>query len=143
MHMKLSHIGLCVGDLDRARRFYCEGLGFVEVSSLSVQGEPAATLLQLSDVDLEAVYLERDGVRLELLHYRRPGTATVPVPRAMNAPGLTHLSFRVADVGATVATLLGYGGTLIADSQVELPNVGIVAAFMLDPDGTRIELVRE
>lgn len=142
MRVELSHIGLCVADLERARRFYCQGLGFTEESTLSVQGEPAASLLQLPDVDLQAVFLQRDGVRLELLYYRRPEAVPSVVPRPMNVAGLTHLSFRVADVDATVAALVSLGGTVIPSSRVELPDVGVVAVFVLDPDGTRIELVR-
>ena len=41
--------------------------------------------------DLEAVYLERDGWRIELLYYRVPGALGSGDPAAMNARGLTHL----------------------------------------------------
>lgn len=142
MGLTLTHIGLCVADLSRARRFYCDGLGFSEVSKIEVAGEPAATLLELAEVDLEAVYLERDGFRLELLHYRNPGVAATAVPRPMNVPGLTHLSFRVDDVDATAERLCLLGGTLLPGTRIELPGLGAVAAFVVDPDGTRIELVR-
>lgn len=128
-------------DLARARSFYTEGLGFVEVSSLQVSGEPAASLLQIPGVDLEAVYLERDGVRIELLHYRKPGVIEVGAPRPMNEPGLTHFSFQVDDVEATAEKLTGLGGRSLPETRVEISGVGVVAMFVLDPDGTRIELV--
>ena len=35
----LSHIGLCVSDLERSLRFYCEGLGFEEKTPYRVGNE--------------------------------------------------------------------------------------------------------
>ena len=31
MTVSFSHLGICVSDLDRSLRFYCEGLGFEPV----------------------------------------------------------------------------------------------------------------
>jgi catechol 2,3-dioxygenase-like lactoylglutathione lyase family enzyme len=35
---RFSHLGLCVADLERSLRFYRDGLGFRERSSLDVGG---------------------------------------------------------------------------------------------------------
>ena len=35
---RLSHIGICVSDLARSQRFYCEALGFEVLSSLEISG---------------------------------------------------------------------------------------------------------
>jgi len=138
---RLSHLGLCVADLDRARRFWCEGLGFREVGALRVAGEPSATLLELPDVELDAVYLERDGVRLELLHYPTPGHTGTPEARPMNALGLTHLSFRVEDVPETAAALVALGARERPGTRVGNPEFAAGAVFLTCPDGSRIELV--
>jgi hypothetical protein len=61
-------------------------------------------------VKLEAVYLQRDGFVLELLHYAAPGVTGDRAPRAMNALGLTHLSLRVADIDRVVQQLAAAGG---------------------------------
>lgn len=128
-------MGLCVADLDRSVRFYRDGLGFREVARLDVTGDAAETLLQLSDLDLGAVFLERDGVRIELLHYRAPGHRGTGEPRPMNALGLTHLSLRVDDLPATLAALEAAGGRVLRATRTER------AVFVVDPDGIRIELV--
>ena len=138
---RFSHLGLCVADLARARRFWCEGLGFREVGTLRVAGEPSARLLELPGVELDAVYLERDGVRLELLHYPTPGTTGTTEPRPMNALGLTHLSFRVEDVGATTAALVALGAHERVGTRVGNPELAAGAVFLTCPDGARIELV--
>jgi catechol 2,3-dioxygenase-like lactoylglutathione lyase family enzyme len=137
---RLSHVGICVSDLERSLRFYREGLGFREVGALDIGGEPSATLLELPDVALRARYLERDGVRIELLHYPRPG-ATGGGARPMNALGLTHLSFRVSDLDAALARLLALGGVALDHTRVANAALGMQAVFLTDPDGTRIELV--
>ncbi len=137
----VSHIGLCVADLPRAERFYVEGLGFAREAALHVAGEPSSQLLDLSDVDLHAVYLLRDGVRIELLHYVAPETLEPEAPRPMNARGLTHLSLRVDDLEQELDRLSALGARVLPTSRIA-PHPGTGAVFVLDPDGTRIELVQ-
>ena len=98
---RLTHVGLCVSDLARSRRFYEEGLGFSFEHELTVTGEPTDTLLRLRGTDLRAIYLTRDGVRIELLYFASPAAPPART-RVMNERGLTHLSFRVADIDALV-----------------------------------------
>jgi glyoxylase I family protein len=141
MIQRLSHLGLCVADLERSLRFYCEGLGFREAGALDLAGEPSATLLQLPGVTLRARWLERDGVRLELLHYPTPGARGDGRARAMNERGFTHLSFRVADVDATATRLEALGGRRLAHTRIDNPRLGMRALFVLDPDGARLELI--
>ena len=139
--LRLTHVGLCVSDLSRALAFYRDLLGFTVLGELQMAGEPTATLLGLPDVDLHAVYVERDGVRIELLHYRRPGVVEGTAPRPMNAPGLTHLSLRVEDLPGLLDRLRSAGVRVLEDRRIDLPAVPAGAAFVCDPDGTLIELV--
>jgi catechol 2,3-dioxygenase-like lactoylglutathione lyase family enzyme len=138
---RLTHIGICVRDLDRSLRFYRDLLGFRFEHELQVAGEPTDTLLQLRGTDLHAVYLTRDDVRIELLFFASPALAERPV-RVMNEPGLTHLSFRVADLDATVAALRDGGVTVIEGTILRFPEFGAAACFVRDPDGQLIELVQ-
>ncbi|MFP6563863.1 MAG: VOC family protein [Myxococcota bacterium] len=138
-----SHIGVCVRDCAASLRFYCEGLGFREVGALEVEGAPSDTLLELEGVKLRAVYLERDGQRLELLDFRAPGSVGAGEPREMNRRGLTHLSFRVSDADAVALKLAELGGRILEATRTRAPDFDAVALFVLDPDGTRIELVQQ
>lgn len=138
----LSHIGLCVSELETSRRFYCDQLGFRAVHSLDVSGDEAEKLLELPNLDLQAVYLERDGVHLELLHYREPGHRGEGVVRPMNALGLSHLSLRVDDLEACLVGLRAAGVRVLEQTRIANPRQGMAAAFVVDPDGTRIELVQ-
>lgn len=139
---RMAHIGICVTDLERSTRFYRDGLGFQWRSEFRVQGEPSDTLLQLRDVDLHAVYLERDGTRIELLYYASPTAVGDGTTRPMNARGLTHLSLRVDDLDATVRDLERAGASVVRASRIDIPGFDVAAVFLTDPDGTLIELVQ-
>jgi len=139
--VRLTHIGICVSDLQRSLRFYRELLGFRLEHELHVEGEPSDTLLRLRGVTLDAVYLQRDGVRIELLRFASP-----PAPparsRSMHEHGLTHLSFRVADMDATLAALRAAGERVLEETVVRIPQFQAAACFVVDPDGQLIELVQ-
>lgn len=140
---KVSHIGVCVSDLERSIRFYCDVLGFVRSETMAdvhVEGEPSDTLLKLRDVKLDAVYLERDGFRLELLHYERPRSPARAPERSMNDLGFTHLSVQVPDVKLVLEKLEALGVAIDRDTVIEFGGM-TVAAFVRDPDGLGIELV--
>ena len=84
---RLSHLGLCVADLERSLHFYTDVFGFKEDSTrprLSLQGGMAAQLLEIPEVSLTAVYLLRDGLCLELLHYPDPGASGDAAPKEMS-----------------------------------------------------------
>jgi glyoxylase I family protein len=140
--LRLTHIGICVSDWERSLRFYRDALGFTYLSELQIAGEPTNTLLQLDNVELRALYLERDGTRIELLHFASPGHHGDTQPRPMNQLGLTHLSLRVDNLAATLEALQQAGAQILDRSRIDIPAFNAAAVFITDPDGTLIELVQ-
>jgi lactoylglutathione lyase len=131
----VTHVGLCVTDLERAERFYVEGLGFTRLRELSPPDGVTAKLLRIArPVGLTAVYLGLGDFVLELLHFDRPAEQQRG-ERTVTEPGLTHLSISVADVAATAQRLADHGGMVLADTDVQ------VAVLVRDPDGQILELV--
>jgi lactoylglutathione lyase len=131
-----NHVGLCVTDLARSRRFYEELLGFTFRNELAVPDGPTGKLLRITPpVGLSAVYLERDGFVLELIHFAREGNAPRR-ERHFTEPGLTHLSISVDDLAATCAQVIELGGEVLADT-----DLGGLAVMIRDPDGQLIELL--
>ena len=140
--LHLTHIGICVSDWERSLSFYRDVLGFKYLSELQVAGEPTNTLLQLDNVELRAIYLERDGTRIELLHFASPGHRGDGQPRPMNQLGLSHLSLRVDNLAATRQELEKAGVRILEHTRIDIPAFEAAAVFIADPDGTLIELVQ-
>jgi len=136
---RISHLGVCVSDLARSLAFYTEGLGFREVGRLALDGEESSRLLELPGVRFQAVYLECDGVIVELLHYDEPQAQGDGAARSMNARGLTHISLAVDDLDALLERIPALGGRVLGHTRLD--NPGSSALFVLDPDGTRLELL--
>jgi catechol 2,3-dioxygenase-like lactoylglutathione lyase family enzyme len=130
-----NHVGHCVTDLARSRRFYEDVLGFELEREITPPDEGSAKLLGLAPpLGMTACYLRRDGLVLELLHYADKETVTRP-PRVMNETGLTHLSVSVDDIAQTCARVREHGGEVLDDTDI---GVGI---FVRDPDGQLLELL--
>ncbi|ORV86197.1 VOC family protein [Mycolicibacterium iranicum] len=138
--IRLTHVGLCVRDIAYSTEFYCAALGFEKVGEMHVSDSATARLLDVTGLVLDLVYLQRDGFRLELLGYAEPGTTGRAEPRAMNALGFTHLSFRVDDVDAVTGDVVQHGGHLLADRSVAFDG-GNRGVMLTDPDGNLLELI--
>ena len=138
-----SHIGICVSDLDRSLRFYCDGLGFVAAESFTI-GNDFARLMDLEGVDLRSQYIRREGLSIELLSFVSPPTLGEAIRRPVNQLGLTHLSFRVDDVDAVAADIASLGGAVHDETRTTFELGGgqvMDFVYCTDPDGTRIELM--
>lgn len=131
----VNHVGLCVADLDRSRRFYTELLGFAPDGELRPPDVPTAALLGLDPpLGVHVAYLRLGAFRLELIAYTERAVQP-PRRRTMDEPGLTHLSIGVDEPQAVAARAAELGG-----SVVEGTDVGM-AVFVRDPDGQLIELL--
>jgi lactoylglutathione lyase len=130
----VNHIGLCVTDLERSRRFYEEVLGFEPERTLTLPDEAVTDFLAIeAPVNVTAVYLRRGPFLLELLHYDRPGNPPA-TGRVFNEPGLTHISVSVDDLDGALAGVVDHGGEIVTS----LPGM---AAIVRDPDGQLVELL--
>jgi catechol 2,3-dioxygenase-like lactoylglutathione lyase family enzyme len=143
MHVqRLTHLGICVSDLERSLRFYRDVLGCKEVGRLALDGGMVDVLNGMQDAKVRAVYLERDGWRLELMAYPEPGWLGPQEPRPMNQLGLTHLSLRVDDLDAVCARLQEAGGGVLDATRIGEPGAPVRVVMAHDPDGLRLELIQ-
>lgn len=118
--MTLEYTGIRVRDLDRARRFYTEGLGLRSVG----QGRMAA------GGRWEALEDPTTHAQLELNFYPDQ-------PPYREGDELDHLGFRVPDLTAALERLVALG------AKVRIPPFQegeVRLAFLSDPDGVWIEL---
>ena len=120
MEMKLELVPIPVGDVDRAKAFYVERLGFVE------------------DVDVRPA----DGVRVVQL--TPPGSACsigmgtgLPAYDDMAPGAIKGLHLVVADIEQARADLVGRG---VDVGEVVDVGGGVKYAWLTDPDGNTLTL---
>ena len=131
-----NHTGQVVTDLERSKRFYQEVFGFKFWYEIKPPDEATAKLNCLKPpLGMTASYLTLDGLVLELLHYSADGAVAPYRARAMNEPGLTHLSISVDDVRAAAEKAIEFGAAIIEESDLGH------ALFIRDPDGQLLELL--
>lgn len=136
-----SHVGICVSDLDRSMRFYCDGLGFEPAERYDLDSTQMPGLDRSLEIEgpltVQSQMIVNGAMKVELLGY--PGRAPEGVPSTSRGLlGLTHLSFNVEKVDSAAARLVEHGGTILEHTR---SDAGIVLLFLADPDGTRIELM--
>lgn len=141
-NVSVSHIGLCVSDLEASLRFYVDGLGFEKSDVFAVGDEVAHTLEVEQGVVLTSQMIEKDGMKIELLGWASPEPFGAP-SSSRGQLGLTHLSFNVVDMDAVEAHLVELGGTVVESTRTAIPFPGgeMRLLFLADPDGTRVELM--
>jgi lactoylglutathione lyase len=135
-------VGICVRDLDAALRFWVDGVGFEKSAAFDV-GAEYGPLMEVENPKLRSQFVERDGIRLELLHFAEPGALATGERRPVNQVGLTHVCLQVDDVDAVAERLVQHGGAIVEGTRTVVPMGSSESRFvyLTDPDGTRVELM--
>lgn len=132
-----NHVGLCVTDRDRSRRFYEGLLGFRFWWEIDPPDDATSQLLQLNKpLGVHATYLLHDNFVLELIDYSQRDVNTA-VNRVMDQVGLTHLSLSVPDLRAVLQRVDEFGGSVVTETVSER------SAMIRDPDGQLLELLSD
>jgi catechol 2,3-dioxygenase-like lactoylglutathione lyase family enzyme len=142
MEPTFSHFGICVSDLERSLRFYCEAFGFEKAESHGI-GQEFAGLMDFPEVVLTSQFIRKGDTAIELLSFTEPAPFGDRERRAVNQLGLTHLSFRVGDLDATAAKVVELGGAIVESSRttIEFGDTPLKFIYCTDPDGVRVELM--
>jgi glyoxylase I family protein len=140
-----SHIGICVTDIDRSKRFYTDVLGFSTLYDMDFVGNEVAVMMEQEGA-FRSTMLRRDDVRVELLQWVDVAMTGTGERKPMTQLGFTHLSFRVDEIDGIAEAAVAAGGTVqeqtlavMGDPDGEVAPTRLV--FLTDPDGTRIELM--
>jgi catechol 2,3-dioxygenase-like lactoylglutathione lyase family enzyme len=142
----IDHVGLTVGDLDRAVEFWCGRLGLRLLHRATETDPDIASLIGEDSVELEIADLDAgDGRIIELIKYTRPSGR--PIRAQSSDPGSLHIAVRVDDLDATLQRLEGSGARKISPHPVVLHDPGgawdgVACCYITDPDGIIVELVQ-
>jgi lactoylglutathione lyase len=140
---RVSHVGICVSDIDRSLQFYRDGLGFELMSKYEID-KAFGRVMELDDmVGGKTWMIGRDGMTIEFLHYDSPPVEGDANRRRMNERGFTHLCVYVDDVDAVAARLVELGGAVydVTRTEVNVDDIKGNWVYCTDPDGVRIELI--
>jgi lactoylglutathione lyase len=125
------HVGLTVTDLERARAWYADALGFELQLAFELPGDARGAMLR-----------SPDGARMELFEVAEPraGRGWQEPHTAMRTSGYGHVAFEVDDLDAVFAAVLAAGGAEVWAPRPS-PEPGRRMAFVHDPDGNLLELI--
>jgi catechol 2,3-dioxygenase-like lactoylglutathione lyase family enzyme len=138
-----SHVGICVPDMEQAKRFYCDLLGFEEAWSVVGEGEFLEKLTHIPGAKETCVQIiVPGGGRIELQHYEPEGEIGTA---KINNQGLNHLSFGVKDVWAEYERLSAAGVKFRCEplpvTNPGHPVDGFLCTYFEDPWGLTLELM--
>jgi len=141
----ISHIALCVRNLERSLQFYRDMLGFQvtkdEVQDTSRGGLPrlyASHHTQRRVVHLR--YGDAQSVPFLVLT-EHPGDTVSGTPIMLDQVGISHVSFTVPHVEEVTGRLLAYGAQTCGTADAFRDAKGhIRTVFFRDPDGILVQL---
>ncbi len=137
-------LGIVVRDLDRSVAFYRDVLGCKELDGFDVAPAFAADLGLTDRLGLEVRVLSPGGegrrTRLKLMSFPQRTGATTDQTFIHSSLGFSYLTFRVADLDASVAALRKARVKLEGKTPLELGS-GDSILVCRDPDGNFVELI--
>jgi catechol 2,3-dioxygenase-like lactoylglutathione lyase family enzyme len=139
---RIARVSLSVEDLDAARRFYAEALGFSTTGRETRRGEAFAALTGLSGAHATAAAMRLGAQTLELVEFTAKGES-YPDPRAANDPWFQHFAIAVSDMDQAFAKLALFPFEPISQGGPQRlpPRTGDVTAYKFrDPGGHPLEL---
>ena len=139
----ISHIAICVRDLDTSLNFYCGALGMTIVSDViqdtTVGGLPHVYAHRRS-ARRQVRLAYANGAKPTLTMTSHPGETPDGAPIKLDQVGISHLSFTVPNPKELAGRLAAQGIPLAAPLDVWTNAQGQVSSFYVyDPDGILIQ----
>ena len=143
----VTHIGVCVRDMEKSLRFYRDALG------MEVIGEKITDITEggTQTARLDNYKRERntrhwvslaygDGATPTLTLTSHPGEESDGDPILLDQVGISHISFGVADVAGLADELVAIGYQLAGSRESYTgPNGEIRSIYVRDPDGILVQ----
>lgn len=137
----ISHVAICVQDVERSLHFYRDLIG-LEVVKDEVQDTRTGALPHLyrDKHNQRRVVHVRTGGGPVLVFTEHPGEKVSGEPIMLDQVGVSHLSLIVPDVGAMTEHLLAQGAETCGPADAWRGADGKVrTVFFRDPDGILVQ----
>ena len=134
----IHHVGMSVPDIDRARDFYVDLLGFEEVNRVEWGGsDEVDAIMRLRGSSGRVMVLCTANAFIEMFEFATPVPDKLAGERAVNQYGFTHLCLDVSDTDAAHARLVAAGMDFHCKP---IGTAGVKAVYGRDPFGNVLEL---
>ena len=141
----MSHVAICVSDVDRSLGFYRDLLGFRVISD-RVQDTTSGGLPHVYKSRhsqrrvVQLSYGEEDAIP-RIVMTGHPGDPRDGQPIMLDQIGISHVSFTVPNVAQLTQELLAKGAQTCGPPDAFKSESGYVrTVFFLDPDGILVQL---
>ena len=141
-------VGMVVGDVDRAAKFYTQAIGFKEVPGFDVPGDFAKDVGLTNGSPFKVrVFVLGDGetaTKLKLIQFPGQSPKKNDNQYVESQLGVRYLTIFVADTNAALKRLEKAGVKPVAKGTTSLPKnlpQGVFLTLVRDPDGNLVELV--
>jgi catechol 2,3-dioxygenase-like lactoylglutathione lyase family enzyme len=140
----VSHIAVCVRDMDKALAFYRDILGMRvlqdRMQDTTTGGLPHVYKRRRNNRRQVNLAYGEGGEKPTLTMTSHPGDRADGNPIKLDQVGISHLSFTVKDVKALAAELASKGVKLAAPMEAFTNAQGNVSSiFVYDPDGILLQ----
>ena len=144
----VSHIAVCVADLDRSLHFYRDLLGLTVRMHTTQQmarrpGAESAEMYQRpreSRTVANVYFDDPDTTQPFLVLTSHPGSEVEGEPIKLDQIGISHISFGVEDVRAYAEELMAKGVPLAGTLEDFTNDQGVMRTFFVyDPDGILVQ----
>ena len=138
----LDHIQIVVSNLDTAKAFFTEMLGFTVMGEQDLQGEWLSDLIGLKNVHARLAQLVLPGAKthLHVVEYISPRSEPVANIHQENAMGFRHIAFEVENIQEIVDTLKKKGIKFRSEVQSYAAWGKKFVYFFAPPDDVLLEL---
>lgn len=142
------HVNVNCSDLERSRAFYEGALGLVaSAHTRPEKPQPGAGFGLAGDVRWDAYVLDDPrgmgaGASLDLLRWEEPAPTGAP-PGVVPATGVHRVAYTVRSLDEAVARAAAAGLHALPAASVPRGERTVRIAWLLDPDGSAIELVED
>ena len=135
----VHHLGVSVPNLDAAKAFYVDKLGFELVDEDTLENsELLDSVTGLRDVSCRMMLLRLGNLHLEIFQFQSPRPSGERAGRSVNEYGYTHLALEVSDVQRAYAELK-QAGVAWNFPPVEIAP-GYWTTYGRDPFGNVLEI---
>lgn len=137
------HVGVTVADMERALRFYRDGLDLEVLSQMTIREEYAWRIWNLTGDQVKSVFLRVPGSEALVELFEFAGVERQPVSVRPCDPGAGHFCVYVDDAEAVLRRVTALGFRSRSDTVVEIPDgrfAGSRVAYLVDADGYHVEV---